>query len=62
MAETLKPDARGLVAHPVQDQRLEAINERIASLVAEALFTHLLKHGLVPTPTTPKEPRQDETR
>ena len=47
-----------LIAQPVSDQRLEAIDDRIAELVAEALFDHLLKQGLVPSPTEPKEPQQ----
>lgn len=43
------------------DPRLEALDDEIADLIAEALFDHLLKHDLVPSPIEPEEPRQDET-
>ncbi len=58
MVESEKRD-RGLVAQPVVDPRLEAVNDRIAELVAEALFNHLLKRGLIPSPNKPEEPQQD---
>ncbi len=32
------------------DPRLEAIDDEIADLIAEALFDHLLKHGLYKPP------------
>jgi hypothetical protein len=38
------------------DPRLEALDDEIADLIAEALFDHLLKHGLLPSPTEPEEP------
>ncbi len=57
MAESEKHD-RGLVAQPVVDPRLEAIDDQIAKLVAEALFNHLLKRGLVPAPNKPEKPQQ----
>ena len=43
------------------DPRLEALDDEIADLIAEALFDHLLKHGLVSSPTEPTEPPQNET-
>ncbi len=49
-----------LTAQPVDHPQLEAINERIAELVAEALFNYLLKHGLMPSPSESKEPQRDE--
>ena len=44
-AESQKPEIR-LVAQPVKDPRLEAINDQIAELVAEALFNRLVKNVL----------------
>ncbi len=38
------------------DPRLEAIEDEIAELVAEALFNHLLKHGRIPCPSELQEP------
>jgi len=49
-----------LTAQPVDHPQLEAINDRIAELVAEALFNYLLKHGLMPSPSESKEPQRDE--
>ena len=40
------------------DPRLEALEDEIADLIAEALFNHMLKHGLVPPACRP----QDEDR
>ena len=45
MTKPEKPQIR-LVAKPVEDQRLEAINDQIAELVAEALFNRLVKNVL----------------
>lgn len=59
MAESEIRDA-GLIAQTAVDPRLEAVNDKIAELVAEALFNHLLRHGLIPSPNEPKEPQQDE--
>ena len=33
------------------DPRLEALDDDIADLIAEALFDHLLKHGSLPSST-----------
>lgn len=46
----------GIIAEPTDSPEREAINERIAELVAEVLFDHLLKRGLVPPQA------QDEAR
>ena len=42
------------------DPRLEALDDEIADLIAEALFNHLLKHGLVPPSSQPQEEGQHE--
>ncbi len=43
------------------DPRLDAIDDDIADLIAEALFDHLLKHGLVPPTCQPQNEAQGET-
>jgi hypothetical protein len=45
MADADKPGAR-LVIQSAPDPRLEALNERIAELVAEVLFEQLVKKAL----------------
>lgn len=43
-AVTLAPDQLALTAQPMKDPRLEAIKDRIAELVAEALFNRMVKN------------------
>ncbi len=43
--EPQKPDV-GLVALPIEDPRLEAIDDQIAELVADALYEYMLRLGL----------------
>ena len=45
MAESETRDA-GLVAQAAVDPRLEAVNDQIAELVAEALFNRMVKNVL----------------
>ncbi len=45
MAESNTQDI-GLTAKPVVDPRLEALNDQIAELVAEALFNRMVKNVL----------------
>ncbi|MBI2495748.1 MAG: hypothetical protein HYW10_04190 [Candidatus Omnitrophica bacterium] len=42
------------------DPRLEALDDEIADLIAEALFEHLLKHGLVPPVCRPQDEGEDK--
>ena len=44
------------------DPRIEALDDEIADLIAEALFDHLLKHGLVPPACRPQDEGEDKSR
>ncbi len=51
---------RAFVFAKTRDPGLEAIEDEIAELVAEALFNRLVKHGRIPSPNEPKKPWPDE--